>query len=56
VYRFALPQAVGLSAQLSGAQNDIESRFQVSCTTPRADALSGMATLFCLRDASAPAV
>jgi hypothetical protein len=56
VYHFALPQAVGLSVQLAGFQNGNESRFRFEWTTPRADALNGMAKQFCFYVASAPAL
>lgn len=55
-YRFALPQATGLSAQLAGSQNDYVLRPRIRCTTPRAVPISRMAKRFCLRAATAPAV
>jgi hypothetical protein len=56
VYRFPLPQTVRLSAQLSDSQNEYALRVRVRCTTPRADALNGMAKQFCFYVASAPAL
>jgi hypothetical protein len=56
VYCIALPQAVGLSAQFAGSQNDFVVRLRVGYSTPRADALSGTANPFCLRVASTSAV
>jgi hypothetical protein len=55
-YRFALPQATGLSAQLAGSQVEDEFLLRALGTAPRVDGLNGMAKPFSLRAASAPAV
>jgi hypothetical protein len=55
-YRLALPQALGLSAELAGSQKDYVLWRCIGKSAPRFDALCGTVTRFCLRDPSVPAV
>jgi len=55
-YIASLPQAMSLSLQFAGSQNNDVLRPRIEWVTPRAGAICGTATPFCLRAATASAV